>query len=442
MIKFRRETQFQKTEIGEIPREWEVKKVRDLGKIVTGKTPPTKRKEYWGNDYPFITPSDIPDYDVRYDYSVERYLSNLWAQKYPQMMIPKNTICFVCIGSTIGKLCLSKEDSFTNQQINNIIVKKDYNPIFVFYLMRLNQFRIKEEYGGGGAAKDIISKSKFEEIDIWVPPPPEQSRIATVLSWFDDLIENKKKQNEILEKTAMALFKSWFVDFEPFKDGEFVYSEELGREVPKGWEVRPIGEVADFTKGLSYKGTEKFYEKPKLKSFVFITLDNILRKGGFKTEYTWIISDRIKKRHYLQEEDLIMANTDMTQNAEVIGSPAIVIFPNDYKEKIGVYSHHITKIALKREYMKWYVYLFLKDTQNENTTFSTGTNVLGLDINNFKQNKFILLPPSPILQKFHKMVEPLFKKIIINEKEIMVLRKVRDALLPQLVFGKLRVVEI
>jgi type I restriction enzyme S subunit len=238
----------------------------------------------------------------------------------------------------------------------------------------------------------------------------------------------------------MAIFKSWFIDFEPFRDGEFVYSEELGKEIPKGWEVKKIGELAELTNGISYKGDEK-YEEPIDDGMIFITLNNILRGGGFKTEYSWIKSERIKEHQTLNEEDLIIANTDMTQEAKVIGSPAIVVFPSDYKGK-GVYSHHITKITPKKREFKFFLYSYLKITQNENATFSTGTNVLGLDIDNFKRNKIVILPPSHILQSFHSLVEPLFQKIILNQKQIMTLRKIRDTLLPLLVFGKLRVEEV
>jgi type I restriction enzyme S subunit len=298
--------------------------------------------------------------------------------------------------------------------------------------------RIDETITGTGQPQ--ITKETLEPFLIVFPPLPEQSRIANVLSWFDDLIEVKKRQNEILEKTAMAIFKSWFIDFEPFRDGEFVYSEELGKEIPKGWEVKKIGELAELTNGISYKGDEK-YEEPIDDGMIFITLNNILRGGGFKTEYSWIKSERIKEHQTLNEEDLIIANTDMTQEAKVIGSPAIVVFPSDYKGK-GVYSHHITKITPKRGELKFFLYSYLKISQNENATFSTGTNVLGLDIDNFKRNKIIILPPSHILQFFHSLVEPLFQKIILNQKQIMTLRKIRDTLLPLLVFGKLRVEEV
>ncbi|MDK2782064.1 MAG: type restriction enzyme subunit, partial [Archaeoglobi archaeon] len=206
----------------------------------------------------------------------------------------------------------------------------------------------------------------------------------------------------------------------------------------KGWEVKPIGEIAEFTNGLSYKGSEKFNES---KGYFFVTLNNVKRGGGFKLEYSWIQSKRIKPHHFLNEGDLIIANTDMTQEAKVIGSPAIVVFPYAYEGK-GVYSHHITKVTLHDKKHKLFLYLFLKATQSENTTFSTGTTVLGLDLNNFKENKFVIIPPQQVLEKFNSLVEPLFKKIILNEKEIMLLKEVRDALLPQLVFGRLRVEEI
>jgi len=414
MIKFRWETQFQKTELGEIPRGWEVKKIRDLGKVITGKTPPTKRKEYWNNDYPFITPSDIPDYGVRYSYSVERYLSEEWAKRYSQMMIPSNAVCFVCIGSTIGKLCLSKEKSFTNQQINSIVVKDGYDPLFVFYLMRLNQFRIKEEYGGGGAAKDIISKSKFEEIDIWLPPPDEQARIAAVLSWFDDLIENKKRQNEILENTAMALFKLWFVNFEPFRDEEFVYNKELGREVPRGWAVRPIGEVAKVIMGQS--PPSKYYNENG-EGLPFIQGKG--QMGEIIPSTTVYCSKDIK---------MVRAHDILVTVRAPVGE--LNIAERDYIIGRGI-------AGLKSKY--WvFLYLYLRTDKERLKSYERGTTYDAItkeEIESFP----LLLPPAPVLQRFHEMVEPIFRKIINNEKEIMVLKKARDALLPLLVFGKLRV---
>ena len=127
----------------------------------------------------------------------------------------------------------------------------------------------------------------------------------------------------------------------------------------------------------------------------------------------------------------------------MLATPAFIVFPDDYNKDRGVYSHHITKVSPNIPCIKPLLYLVLRYCQEDIAqTYHTGTGVWGFDLKNFKENFFILLPPQPILQHFHSLVEPLFQKIILNQKQIMVLRKIRDTLLPKLVFGKLRVEEI
>lgn len=437
MIKFKWETEFKETPIGEIPKDWDVKKLKEfVSRAKTGGTPPTKREEYWNGDIPWVTSNHLKSL---YVFKGDRTVTEKAIKDRKTSLAEKGAVLFgTRIG--IGNVSIAGRDVAFNQDVTAVWL----NTIHKEYLVRLIKSPFYQELLNNiadGTTVGGLDRDTLLSLPIAFPPREEQHRIATVLSWFDDLIENKRKQNEILEKTAMAIFKSWFIDFEPFQDEEFVYSEELGMEIPKGWEVKPIGEVAEFTNGLSYKGSEKFSEYED-GAYVFITLNNVKRGGGFKSEYAWIKSKRLKKRHFLVEGDLIMANTDMTQDAKVIGAPALVIFPSDYTKQIGVYSHHITRIQPKEKNWKLFMYLYLKYTQEDNVTFSTGTNVLGLDIDNFRQNKYILIPPKPILEWFHSLVEPLFQKIILNEKEIMLLKKARDTLLPQLVFGRLRVVEI
>ena len=426
-MKFRWETEFKETEIGEIPREWEVSKIGIFYKLKYGITATSSE---FGNcrllrqtdlKEGMIDISSVPYSEVSED-KIQKYLL-----KEDDLVISR----IANVGS-IGYVNFETLNSFDKPLIfGSYLLKfekiKEIHNKFTFYFLLSPQIQDYIKSTADGSTRQNTNAKVVAEFPLYVPSLPEQSRIATVLSWFDDLIEVKKRQNEILEKTAMAIFKSWFIDFEPFRDGEFVYSEELGKEIPKGWEVRRLGELAEFTNGLSYTGREK-YEEPIDDGMVFITLNNILRGGGFKTEYSWIKSERIKEHQTLNEGDLIIANTDITQEAKVIGSPAIVVFPSGYKGK-GVYSHHVTKITFKLERLKFFLYSYLKITQDENATFSTGTNVLGLDIDNFKRNKIVILPPSHILQSFHSLVEPLFQKIILNQKQIMTLRKIRDTLL-------------
>jgi type I restriction enzyme S subunit len=414
-IKFRWETEFKETEIGEIPKDWEVKKLGDMATIKTGKTDVKDAVE--DGEYHLFDRSDQIKRSNKYLFDTEAVIVPGEGKDFTPRYYK-------------GKFDL-------HQRTYAIFDFKELNGKYLFFAMHILRHTLRDF--AVGSTVESLRLPILKNLDMPCPPLPEQSRIATVLSWFDDLIEVKKRQNEILEKTAMAIFKSWFIDFEPFRDGEFVYSEELGKEIPKGWEVKKLGEVVRIFKGISYKSDEKYQEYVE-GAYVFITLDNFMRGGGFKTEYSWIKSERIKPSHLVKESDLIIALTDITQDAQVVGTPAIITLPKGFE--VGVISLDCMKIDLITEHLKYYLYIYLKNTQEENSTFANGANVLHLIINNFLSGKLILIPPSHILQSFHSIVEPLFQKIILNQKQITTLRKIRDTLLPLLVFGKLRVEEV
>jgi len=436
MVKFKWEKEFKETPIGKIPRDWDIQSIDDITNKLPGAAFSSKYFNKEGRGLPLIR---IRDLGKR---TTEAYYEGPYEKEY--VVNPGDILIGMDGAFDVHKW--KGPIGLLNQRVLKIW-PKDQNSLdkeYLYYASIIPVKAFEEQVVGTTVAHLLMSHLKY----IYIPIPPtkeEQERIATVLSWFDNLIENKRRQNEILEKTAMAIFKSWFIDFEPFQDEEFVYSEELDMEIPKGWEVKPIGEVAEFFRGLSYKGSEKF-EKAIPDSYVFITLNNIKEEGGFRPRYSWIKSQRLKPRHFLKEFDLVMANTHFgvggLEKERLLASPAIVFFPPGYSKNIGVYSHHITKISLIDSTLKFYVYLYLKFTKRDSVRFATGTGVLGLDIENFKINKLIIIPPKPILEKFHSLVEPLFRKIIINEKEIMVLKKAHDTLLPQLVFGRLRVEEV
>ena len=434
MLKFRWETEFKETEIGEIPKDWEVKALSDvIKKIVKGKVPrkPKKAKIEQGDSYlPYLS----VEY-VRGEKTQTEFFPCSWG-----VPVTDEDVLIIWDGAANAGEVLKGKRGLLGSTLALLKLNDNINKFYLYSFLKFFEDELKTLRSGTDDRH--VDKQALLDFLITFPPPEEQTRIATVLSWFDDLIENKRRQNEILEKTAMAIFKSWFIDFEPFQDEEFVYSDELGMEIPKGWEVKPIGEVAEFMNGLSYKGSEKF-DKYEDGAYVFITLNNIEERGGFKTEFAWIKSDRLKERHFLKEGDLIFANTEQTKTGRLLASPAFVVFPIEYSRNRGVYSHHITKVFPKKEPYKPFLYLIFRVYQEDIAqTYHTGTGVWGFDLKNFKENHSILLPPEPILQRFRSLVEPLFQKIINNQKQIMILKKIRDTLLPQLVFGRLRVEEM
>jgi type I restriction enzyme S subunit len=241
------------------------------------------------------------------------------------------------------------------------------------------------------------------------------------------LIEVKKRQNEILEKTAMAIFKSWFIDFEPFRDGEFVYSEELGKEIPKGWEVDKTIRLIDYNPSVSIE-EGKVFPFVEMKD---VSTNSLACDFSFKT----FTGSGVK---YFGGDTLMARITPSLEH----GKTAFVWFISE-KEK-GFGSTEFFVLHPKKSYLKEFVYLLAKSNDFREVAINSMSGTSGrqrADINALK-NYLIPIPPSHILQSFHSLVEPLFQKIILNQKQIITLRKIRDTLLPLLVFGKLRVEEV
>jgi len=198
-----RKHKFKDSLLGKIPEEWEVVSLGDIGKIITGSTPPTLNSEYYGDHYLFISPEDITD--SRFIGDSQKKLSESGFKI--SRPIPPNSICTVCIGSTIGKVGMTTSICTTNQQINSIVPDTDIcNPDALFYLVLFySQTPLKQE--AGLQAVPIVNKSRFSRIQIPLPPLPEQQRIASILSQVDEVIEKEQKYKEKLERIKRGLME-------------------------------------------------------------------------------------------------------------------------------------------------------------------------------------------------------------------------------------------
>jgi len=427
MLKFCWETEFKETEIGEIPRDWEVRKIKEFYDLKYGIT--VSSSDY-GNcrllrqtdvKEGFIDISSIPYALCEID-KISKYLlieddlvisriANVGSVGYVNATILKAMDKPLVFGSYLLKF----------------EKKREINNKFTFYFLSSPQLQNYIRSIAEGSTRQNTNAKVVGEFPLFLPPIPEQSRIATVLSWFDDLIEVKKKQNEILEKTAMAIFKSWFIDFEPFKDEEFVYNEELGREIPKGWEVDKTTRLIEYNPSITMKKGEiyPFIEMKDVKTNSLLCEPNFKQFSGSGVRY--------------YGGDTLMAR--ITPSLEH-GKTAFIWFISE-KEK-GFGSTEFFVLHPKESYLKEFVYLLAKNDDFREIAINSMSGTSGrqrADINALK-NYNIPIPPPHILQSFHSLVEPLFQKIILNQKQITTLRKIRDTLLPLLVFGKLRVEEL
>lgn len=227
------------------------KRLHQLGRVVTGKTPPTARQELFQGEYLFVTPSDL-DYNHYYCRSAERTVSEQAKATLRNQFIPANAVMFTCIGATIGKCGIASSECLTNQQINSVIANDECDPKFLYYLL-CNSVDIVKGMGGG-AATPIVNKSKFENIDFLVPPLRQQQEVGRILSAYDDMIENNRRRIVLLEEAARLLYREWFVHFR-FPGHEHV---PLTDGLPEGWERQTFDDVCETIGG----GTPKT-EKPE-----------------------------------------------------------------------------------------------------------------------------------------------------------------------------------
>lgn len=430
MLKFRWETEFKETEIGEIPRDWEIKEVKDLVDktlkfpIVDGPFgTQLHMDEYTSEGVPVIRVINL-SFEGEFIEDDLVFISEEKFNTLKRSSVKPNDLIIAKTGATIGKLALLPEHINQGLIASSCLkitfgFKKAFPKFYLYFFMtQVGQESIKNR-AEGGSTRDTINLTPFSEIPVPLPPLPEQSRIATVLSYFDDLIEVKKRQNEILEKTAMAIFKSWFIDFEPFKNEEFVYNEELGKEIPKGWEVNPIEKEFYLIKGRKYEVSDDYFEgySPYLLIETF--------KTGKKEFWTSEKEPQVDENDVVLVADGESSGKVLRYQKGILGSTLLTLKP-----KSGNFIE-----------LKHLIYLTLKFYEDEIMSHRTGSAIPHLD-KDFLKSFLMLLPPPTILQRFHSLVEPLFQKIILNQKQIMTIRRIRDTLLPLLVFGKLRVEEL
>lgn len=405
---------------------WEQLTLGDLGRVVTGRTPPSSKPELFGDQYPFITPTDMAfsDRSIR----SERGISDAGAESLSRIKLPAKTPCFVCIGATIGKLCLTSEESFTNQQINSIVVNKDrHNPDFVYYLLRHVSGQVKSL--AGGAATPIINKSAFSEVPVLVPSLEVQESIASILSAYDDLIENNTRRIEILEEMARRLYEEWFVHFRFPGHEEVNFKEsELGR-IPEGWEVVSLSKLVS----TQYGYTESATQEPVGPRFLRGMDINKKSYIDWASVPYCPVDEKARKKFCLSLGDILIIRMADPGKVGIVE-----------KEVDAVFASYLVRLSIADERLTpYYLFYYLTGSQYQDyiTGASTGTTrksasakvITGVPI---------AIPPDDLLAKFEAFISPLRRQLSILVDKSSNLRAQRDLLLPKLVSGEIDVSDI
>ena len=372
---------------------WPEVRIGDLGEIFTGRTPPTEQPDYFGGDYPFITPGDMRQ--GKYARSTQRSVSNKGAELLRRIKIPANSVCVSCIGWQMGEVIMTDKPSFTNQQINTIVPDDKVDPSYLYYSIRPRKHEWLSLGAATGVRTPILNKSAFCDLKVRIPTFPVQRRIADILSAYDNLMENSRRRIQVLESMARAVYRRRFVSAanstfgalcelvkEPFDESE--HSD------------RPLLDLARMPQStIAPAETGKASE---------LTTSRILFESG-DTLFGAI-------RCYLHK--VLAAHYPGVTNTSVL-----VLRP-----KKTSFRSLVALIASDTDTIRWA------------DTHSTGTKMPVINWGVF-QTMPAPLPSESSAQEFENVARPMLEQIGILANQIQNLRRTRDLLLPRLLSGQI-----
>ena len=400
--------------------EWDTKTIGDLGRVVTGKTPPTENLEYFEGDHPFVSPKDL-ERNSFYISDTQTRITEKALEKFKNQVLPKNAVMFTSLSFAFGKMGITSRPSLTNQQINSIVVNDDHNFKFVYYLLRAYE-PIIFSYNSG-IDTPIVPKSVFEKIQIRVPKRREQKKIAAILSAYDDLIENNQRRIALLEKMAEEIYREWFVRFR-FPGHEQV---ELNKGIPQGWLLKKLDDAFDFTGGgTPSKEMDRYWQDGVINWYT--PTDITAAKGIFLEE----------SGNKCTEEGFNNSSAKMFPSYSIMMTSRATIGAHGMNLTPACTNQGFITCIPNEQYPLTYLYHWLKLSKPHFELLSGGSTFPELIKGTFKRIE-ILTPPKELVQAYDQKAAPIFqmieKLITANRK----LEKSRDSLLPRLISGKLKV---
>ena len=414
--------------------EWKEVTLSELGTIVGGATPSTKITSFYDGNIPWLTPKDLSVNDNKYIFRGERNITEEGFKSCSCKMLPKGSILFSS-RAPIGYVAIAANDMCTNQGFKSVIPNDETDSEFLYYLLKYNKNNIASQ--GSGTTFAEVSGKTMKEIEVVVPKEKDDQRlIASILSSLDRKIELNNKINADLEEMAQAIFKNWFVDFEPFKDGKFVDSE-LGM-IPEGWKVSQIADIPHILetgkrpkggaveKGIPSVGAEHVkgmcaYDYSKTK-YINCEFAAKLKTGKINGYELMIYKDGGKPGYFI---------------------PNFSIFGEGYPFENCYLNEHVFKLDFNgNKGFNIFCYFFFKTEQIMSYFNAQGAKAAIPGINKKDvENIYILSPENESVIKFGEFAYPLFKQMLKNAIENSRLSLLRDTLLPRLMSGELEVPE-
>jgi type I restriction-modification system specificity protein len=382
-------------------------KLSELGTIVGGGTPSTKKEEYYGGDIPWITPKDLANFGERYIEHGNRNITLEGLENSSAKILPAGSILFSS-RAPIGYIAIAANNVSTNQGFKSIIPNSDVDSLFLYYLLKFNKDKI-ENMGSGTTFKEV-SASIMKSIEVFIPTEiVEQRKISAILGAIDDKIENNKKINHHLEQMAQAIFKSWFVDFEPF-----------GGKMPNDWTIGKLSDVLKLIKnGINDKDKQKLPYVP-----IDILPMHSLSLNSYKS------NDEAKSSLITFKKNDILLGAMRVYFHRVCISPFTGI----------TRSTCFVLRPFNKIYLEYCLLTCnLKSSIEYAQSTSKGSTMPYAVWENGLAELKIPIPTEKVIKNFSKIVSPLIKTLQDSIYEIENLQNLRDTLLPKLLSGEISV---
>lgn len=381
---------------------WNKVKVGSLcTRVTSGGTPKSTNAEYYDNGkIPWLNSKEV---NFSHIYSTEKFITEKGLAESSAKWIEKNSVIVAMYGATAGQVAIAKIPLTTNQACCNLTIDDklaDYRYVY-YYLW--NQYQVLSGLANGGAQQNLNAQI-IKEFEIQLPELSVQKSISEILFSLDEQIRINNTINHNLEEQAKAIFKSWFVDFEPFQDGGFVDSEH--GQIPIGWRIGTFGEIANISSGK--RPSKKSVLKSEECMFPLIGASCVM---GFTCSYLYdtpiIVTGRVGTHGIIQYFDEKCWPSDNT-------------------------------LVIQSKFLNFaYQYLHTVDF----TTLNRGSTQPLITQSDIKKQS-CLIAPEYVMLNFEEKLQSIRVLIQNNLCENYKLAQLRDALLPKLMSGEIEVSEV
>ena len=413
-------------------------KLGEIAEILSGGTPSTKNEKYWNGEIPWLSVKDFGSVNKVVS-TTEKTITNDGLKHCPSSILHKGDLILSARG-TVGKVAIVDKDMAFNQSCFGLRANKEITDSdFLFYWFLNNQqiFKCAQQ----GNVFKSVTLDFFEKTYISLPPLPTQQKIAAVLSSLDKKIALNSRINARLEQMAKRLYEHYFVQFDfptadgkPYKTsgGKMVYSSELKREIPDGWEVLSVNDISVSSRGVGYSVKDEKNKNDK---------DVVLILRGNNISNNHIIYDDntvyLDKSFILPEQEIKKFDILMTMSSgskEHVGKSSMFLYnsPHSY----GAFCNKFTPLKECQFLLENYFHsdFFIKYIRQT----CSGTGINNLTNKHFDEAK-LAFPTEKILKDFNKKVQNIYSEIGNIQQESARLTSLRDRLLPLLMNGQVSV---